>query len=102
MPVVEFKGTWTAMVTPFNADNSLDLEGFEKNINFQIQQGATGLVPVGTTGESPTLSEEEHKTVIKSTKKFAGNRCGILSGAGSNSTREALDYCRHSLDTGID
>lgn len=102
MPIIPIKGAWTALVTPFNEDGSLDYEGFRKNIQFQIEQGITGILPVGTTGESPTLSTEEHNNVIKRAKKYAGNRCDILAGTGSNSTQEAIGHCKHALKAGID
>jgi len=102
MPAYDFKGTWTALVTPFNKDGSVDLAGFEKNIEFQIAQGITGVLPVGTTGESPTLEEKEHASLIKNAKKIAGKRCEVLAGTGSNSTREAINYCGHALSAGID
>jgi 4-hydroxy-tetrahydrodipicolinate synthase len=102
MPIIEFKGAYTALVTPFKDDGRLDYEGFKKNIQFQIEQGITGILPVGTTGESPTLSTEEHNDVIKKAKKYAGNGCDILAGTGSNSTEEAIGHCRHALKAGID
>ncbi|MGQ9615962.1 MAG: 4-hydroxy-tetrahydrodipicolinate synthase [Spirochaetota bacterium] len=102
MPIIPFKGAYTALVTPFKDDGSLDYEGFRKNIQFQIEQGITGILPVGTTGESPTLSTEEHNNVIKRAKKYAGNRCDILAGTGSNSTQEAIGHCKHALKSGID
>jgi 4-hydroxy-tetrahydrodipicolinate synthase len=102
MPVFDFRGAWTALVTPFKSDGSVDYGGLEKNIEFQIDQGITGILPVGTTGESPTLTEKEHPSIIKQAKKFAGKRCDVLAGTGSNSTREALGYCGHALHAGID
>jgi 4-hydroxy-tetrahydrodipicolinate synthase len=102
MPTVDFKGTYTALVTPFREDGSIDFEGFEKNISFQIDQGITGILPVGTTGESPTLSTGEHNRVVAEARKIAGGRCEIFAGAGSNSTEEALGHCRHALNSGID
>lgn len=102
MPAVDFNGTWTALTTPFKQDGSIDYAGFEKNIEFQIDQGITGILPVGTTGESPTLSKDEHNTVVRKAKEFAGDRCGVLAGAGSNCTDEALGYCKNALESGID
>jgi 4-hydroxy-tetrahydrodipicolinate synthase len=102
MPVIDFRGAWTALVTPFDEVGNLDFEGLEKNIEFQISQGISGVLPVGTTGESPTLTESEHGEVVKRTKLLVGERCGVLAGAGSNSTREALHYCEHALASGVD
>lgn len=102
MPVFDFRGTWTALVTPFKGDGSVDQGGLEKNVEFQIDQGITGILPVGTTGESPTLTEKEHTAILQRAKKIAGKRCDVLAGAGSNSTREALGYCAHALHAGID
>ncbi len=102
MPIIDFHGAWTALVTPFDSEGNLDFEGLEKNIEFQISQGISGVLPVGTTGESPTLPEEEHTEVVKRTKLYAGDRCGVLAGAGSNSTQEALHHCKKALVSGID
>lgn len=102
MPIIELKGTWTALITPFKDDNSADFEGLKKNIEFQINQGVTGILAVGTTGESPTLSNEEHISVLEKAKQFAGDKCGVLGGTGSNSTHKALSLCKHALDSGID
>ena len=102
MRAIDFRGTYTALVTPFTENGDIDFEGFEKNIKFQVEQGITGILPVGTTGESPTLSTDEHNTVIKKAREFAGGNCDIFAGTGSNSTREAMGHCRHALDAGID
>jgi len=102
MSKVDFKGAWTALITPFKPDGSIDYSGFEKNIEFQVAGGITGILPVGTTGESPALKEGEHNNVIKKAKDFAMDRCGMLAGTGSNSTLEALSYCRTAVESGID
>jgi len=102
MPDSDFSGTWTALITPFTTDNKVDYEGLQKNIEFQINQGITGILPVGTTGESPTLSSQEHDQVVEKSGEFAGNRCGVLAGTGSNSTREALEHTRNALECGIE
>lgn len=85
-----FKGTYTALVTPFR-HGQLDEEAFERLIDMQINGGITGVVPVGTTGESPTLDHDEHLRVIELAVKFANGRCHVLAGAGSNSTKEAVE-----------
>jgi 4-hydroxy-tetrahydrodipicolinate synthase len=102
MPVADFKGSWTALITPFNEDYSVDLAGLEKNIAFQADQGITGVLTVGTTGESPTLRTEEHNRVVAEAKRFAAKGCDILAGTGSNSTEEAIGHTRHALDSGVD
>jgi 4-hydroxy-tetrahydrodipicolinate synthase len=102
MPSQEFSGTYTALVTPFKSDGSVDFDGLERNVRFQIDQGITGVLPVGTTGESPTLSTEEHNQVVSRARKAAESRCDLLAGAGSNSTAEAIGHCRHALEAGIE
>lgn len=85
-----YRGTFTALVTPFTADNRVDEAAFRKLIDFQFDNGVTGIVPVGTTGESPTLSHEEHNRVIALAAKFARGRGPVIGGTGSNSTDEAI------------
>jgi 4-hydroxy-tetrahydrodipicolinate synthase len=84
-----FQGTFTALVTPFQNDH-VDEAAFERLIEAQIEGGVTGIVPVGTTGESPTLDHEEHMRVIALGVKHAKGRCKVIGGTGSNSTREAV------------
>ncbi len=86
------QGCITALVTPFNSDGSIDWSGMRENIEFQILQGAKGVVPVGTTGESPTLDRAEHCMVLVKTADHPREDTFILSGCGSNSTKEALYY----------
>ena len=83
-----FAGTFTALVTPFS-DDRIDEAAFERLIESQIEGGITGIVPVGTTGESPTLDHAEHARVIELAVKFARKRCPVIAGTGSNSTAEA-------------
>lgn len=85
-------GCLTALVTPFNQDGSIDWKGLKENVEFQIKQGIVGVVPVGTTGESPTVNPEEHALVLARTSDFVRGRVFILAGSGSNSTEEALHY----------
>lgn len=94
-------GVWTALATPFTDDGKLNREAFEKLVNFQIAEGITGIVPAGTTGESPTLDWNEHNHVIEDGVKFARGRVGVLAGTGSNSTHEAIDATRHAADAGV-
>ncbi len=102
MRAVDFRGTYTALITPFTENGDVDFEGFEKNIGFQVEQGITGILPVGTTGESPTLGTDEHNTVIRKAYEFSVGKCDIFAGTGSNSTREAMGHCRHALEAGVD
>jgi len=98
---MEFKGAWTALVTPFKEDGEIDWDGFKKNVEFQIANGISGLLPVGTTGESPTLTHEEHSLVNKKIFEFAQGRCGVLAGCGSNSTAEAIKSVSEAKEAGI-
>ncbi|MEN6358053.1 MAG: 4-hydroxy-tetrahydrodipicolinate synthase [Armatimonadota bacterium] len=96
------EGTWTAAVTPLTHDLCVDWDGLKKNIEFQISQGITGVVPAGTTGESPTLDWDEHGRVIESVISLCKGRCGILAGSGSNCTSEAIASTRHAVKSGAD
>ncbi|MEO0515094.1 MAG: 4-hydroxy-tetrahydrodipicolinate synthase [Planctomycetota bacterium] len=93
------KGTYTALVTPF-ADGQVDYDRLAKNIDFQIEAGLDGVVPVGTTGESPTLSHAEHQQVIERTVAAADGRCQVIAGTGSNNTTEALSLTKHAAEAG--
>jgi 4-hydroxy-tetrahydrodipicolinate synthase len=86
-----YRGTFTAIVTPFTADNQVDTRAFKELVDFQFDNGITGIVPVGTTGESPTLSHEEHKRVIALGVEYARGRGPVIGGTGSNSTDEAIE-----------
>ena len=88
-----FRGSFTALVTPFK-NGSLDEAAFRALVNWQIAEGTHGLVPVGTTGESPTLSHDEHKRVVEWCIDEARGRVPVIAGAGSNSTREAIELAR--------
>jgi 4-hydroxy-tetrahydrodipicolinate synthase len=96
-----FHGTYTALVTPFQND-ALDLDAFERLIEAQIAGGVSGIVPVGTTGESPTLSSEERHQVIAAAVKFARGRCQVIAGTGSNSTRDAIAHTKEAEEIGAD
>jgi 4-hydroxy-tetrahydrodipicolinate synthase len=82
-------------------NQQVDYEGLRRLVDFQIQEGVDGLLAVGTTGESPTLSWEEHSTVIEKTCAYAGNHCFTIAGTGSNSTRESIEGTRHAQTAGI-
>jgi 4-hydroxy-tetrahydrodipicolinate synthase len=99
MKLERFEGCWTAMVTPFDRKGEVDFEGLEKNIRFQMENGAN-LVPTGTTGESPTLDWREHDRVITRTAKLAKGKAFVIAGTGSNSTKEALRGTKHAVEVG--
>jgi 4-hydroxy-tetrahydrodipicolinate synthase len=96
-----FKGTITALVTPFR-QGVIDTSAFEQLIERQIAAGVEGIVPVGTTGESPTLSHEEHLRVIELAVKFAAGRTKVIAGTGSNSTQEAIEMTQGAQEFGAD
>ena len=96
------QGTYTAMITPFCGDGGVDYDRLLSNVTFQIEQGIDGLVPVGTTGESPTLSHGEHRRVIEKVVEAAGGRVQVIAGTGSNSTSEALELTEHARKVGAD
>lgn len=98
----EFKGVFTAMITPFTDIDTVDYACLERLVEFQIANGVSGLVPCGTTGESPTLSHEEHNRVIAQTVKFAKGRVPVIAGTGSNATHEAIKLSQHAQDDGVD
>ena len=94
-----FKGSNVALITPFK-DNILDVENYIKLINFHIENGTNGLVPAGTTGESPTLSHDEHQKVIEICIKESGGKLPVIAGTGSNSTEEAVSLTKHAEKAG--
>ncbi|MES2678079.1 MAG: 4-hydroxy-tetrahydrodipicolinate synthase [Pseudomonadota bacterium] len=96
-----FSGLYTALITPFKNDK-IDEVAFEKLIEFQIKNGVDGIVPCGTTGESPTLTHEEHNLVIDLAIKIANKRIKVVAGTGSNSTAEAIMMTSHALEAGAD
>jgi len=96
-----FTGSITALVTPMR-DGNLDEEAFRAFVDWQIAEGSHGLVPVGTTGESPTLSHDEHKRVVELCIETARGRVPVIAGAGSNNTREAIDLARFAEKAGAD
>jgi 4-hydroxy-tetrahydrodipicolinate synthase len=97
-----FKGSLVATITPMRADGSVDERAYAAFIDWQINEGTHGLVPVGTTGESPTLSHDEHKRVVEIAIEVARGRVPVIAGAGSNSTEEAIDLARHAKQAGAD
>jgi 4-hydroxy-tetrahydrodipicolinate synthase len=97
-----FKGSLVALITPMHADGSLDENAYAAFVDWQIREGTHGIVPVGTTGESPTLTHAEHKRVVEIAVEVAKGRAPVIAGAGSNSTAEAIDLTRHAKLAGAD
>lgn len=97
-----FKGSFPALVTPFDDGGALDESAFTAFVEWQISEGSHGLVPVGTTGESPTLSHDEHKRVVELCVQTANKRVPVIAGAGSNNTEEAIDLAQHAEQAGAD
>jgi 4-hydroxy-tetrahydrodipicolinate synthase len=95
-------GSLTALVTPMHADGGIDEAAFIRLIDWQISEGSHGIVPVGTTGESPTLTHDEHKRVVELAVRAARGRVKVVAGAGSNSTAEAIGLARHAKAAGAD
>jgi 4-hydroxy-tetrahydrodipicolinate synthase len=97
-----FKGSMPALITPFDANGALDEKAFRALVEWQIAEGSHGLVPVGTTGESPTLSHDEHKRVVEICVEVANKRVPVIAGAGSNNTAESIDLAKHAESAGAD
>ncbi|SIT79828.1 4-hydroxy-tetrahydrodipicolinate synthase [Pontibaca methylaminivorans] len=96
-----FRGSMPAIVTPFR-NGELDLDTLKRLVEWHVAEGSSGIVPVGTTGESPTLSHSEHETVIEEVVKAAAGRIPVIAGAGSNSTQEGMRLIRHAAEVGAD
>ena len=96
-----FKGSFPALVTPFK-NGALDIETLKKLVEWHISEGSHGLVPVGTTGESPTLSHEEHEIVVEEVVRAAAGRIPVIAGAGSNNTLESIRFMQHAEKVGAD
>jgi 4-hydroxy-tetrahydrodipicolinate synthase len=97
-----FKGSIPALITPFTDNGAVDEQAFAAHVEWQIAEGSNGLVPVGTTGESPTLSHDEHKRVVELCIEVAAKRVPVIAGAGSNNTDEAIDFALHAQEAGAD
>ncbi len=97
-----FKGSLVALITPMRDDGSVDEKAFAAFVDWQIKEGTHGVVPVGTTGESPTLSHDEHRRVVEIAIEVAKGRVPVIAGAGSNSTEEAIALTRHAKEAGAD
>jgi 4-hydroxy-tetrahydrodipicolinate synthase len=101
VPMPTFKGSITALITPFK-DGKVDERAFQRLVEWQIDQGTHGLVPCGTTGESPTLTHDEHRRVVELCVEAAAGRVPVIAGTGSNSTAEAVELTRHAQSAGAD
>ncbi len=97
-----FHGSLVALITPMRDDGVIDEAAFRTFVGWQIDQGTTGIVPVGTTGESPTLSHDEHKRIVEIAVEVSAGRVPVIAGAGSNSTSEAIELTRHAKQAGAD
>ncbi len=97
-----FKGSLVALITPMHEDGTIDDKAYAAFVDWQIAEGTSAIVPVGTTGESPTLSHDEHKRVVEIAVKAADRRVPVIAGAGSNSTEEAVMLTRHARKVGAD
>ena len=97
-----FKGSFVALITPMRPDGVVDEAAMHDLVVWQVREGTNGLVPVGTTGESPTLSHDEHRRVVEITVEAAAGRVPVIAGAGSNSTAEAIELTRHAKQVGAD
>jgi 4-hydroxy-tetrahydrodipicolinate synthase len=97
-----FRGSLVALITPMQADGSLDLKAFAEFVEWQVEEGTQGLIPVGTTGESPTLSHKEHMQVVEQCVATTRRRVPVIAGTGSNSTAEAIELTRHAKQAGAD
>jgi len=98
----KLKGVFTAIVTPFTEDGGVDYQTLKKLIDFNIENGVSGIVPCGTTGESPTLSEEEHIEVVRFTVKQVNKRVLVIAGTGSNCTKTAIELTKEAEKEGVD
>jgi 4-hydroxy-tetrahydrodipicolinate synthase len=96
------QGVFTALITPFNEDGSVDWKTFEKLVERQVQANVAGVVPVGTTGESPTLSDEEKQKLISETVRIVNKRCIVIAGTGTNSTADTIQYTENAKKAGAD
>ncbi len=99
---MNLQGTYTALITPFRADGSLDLDSLAKLVEWQIEEGVDGLVPCGSTGESATLTPQEHVEVVRHVVDVAGARVPVIAGTGSNNTREAIEFTSEARELGAD
>ncbi|MEM3173541.1 MAG: 4-hydroxy-tetrahydrodipicolinate synthase [Candidatus Bathyarchaeia archaeon] len=101
MSIKRFEGCYTALITPMKNNFDVDLEGLRRLVEFQVKEGVSGVLAVGTTGESPTLTHEESIRVIRETYEVAGGKCTVIGGTGSNCTEKTMEMTREAYDFGI-
>lgn len=99
---MQFQGCYVAIITPFDTNGNIDEKGLRENINWLIDQGIAGVVPCGTTGESATMTWDEHNRVVDIAREEAKGRVQVISGAGSNNTKEAVEASKHAQENGSD
>lgn len=97
-----YKGVFTAIITPFKEDQSIDWDALKNLVDYQLKNKVTGIVPCGTTGETPTLTEEEKETVIKKIVEWVDGRCQIIAGSGTNSTEKTIRASKKAEELGVD
>ena len=97
-----FKGSIVALITPMRPDGALDEAAFERHVAWQVESGSSGIVPCGTSGESPALTEQEHRRLIDLAVRAAGGRVPVIAGTGSSSTARTIETTRHARDAGAD
>jgi len=100
--MTQFRGAFTALVTPMTESGDVDYDGYRRLIEFQLEQGIDGIVPLGTTGESPTIDEDEEEKIIEITMKTAGGKIPVIVGSGSNDTKHMAEYVRRAKRHGAD
>ena len=100
--MTQFCGAFTALITPMTESGAVDYDGFKKLIEFQLEQGIDGIVPLGTTGESPTIDEDEEEKLIEISMKTAGGKIPVIVGSGSNDTKHMVEYVRRAKRHGAD
>jgi 4-hydroxy-tetrahydrodipicolinate synthase len=98
----KYAGTWTALITPFKIDGSVDYEALRNLVKKQIEGGITGIVPIGTTGESPTIEQEEAKKIFETIVEEAKGKIMVMAGTGSNSTKHAVEHTKIAKEAGVD
>lgn len=99
---MDFKGCITAIITPFNSKSQVDYQGLKENIEFQIKNGVSGLVPLGTTGEAPTIEDDERTKIIETSIESIGKRVPTIIGTGTNSTSKTIEYTKEAEKLGAD
>lgn len=100
--MAKLRGAFTALITPMNSDESVDYDGFRRLVRFQLESGISGIVPLGTTGETPTLEDSEEEKLIEIAVTEAGGKVPVILGAGSNCTRDAVRYVKRAKQRGAD